>query len=26
VDWFIFSLDSTVYINYRELLYSKLEK
>ncbi len=26
VDWFIFSLDSTVYINCRELLYSKLEK
>ena len=26
VDWLIFSLDSTVYINYRELLYSKLEK
>ena len=26
VDWFIFSLNWTVYINYRELLYSKLEK
>ena len=26
VDWLILSLDSTVYINYRELLYSKLEK
>ena len=26
VNWFIISLDLTVYINYRELLYSKLEK
>ena len=26
VDWFIFSLDTTLYINNRELLYSKLEK
>ena len=26
VDWFIYSLKPTVYINYSELLYSKLEK